>query len=124
MHFAYEGFTHYGNRRCFLFQGVEDHAPASAFSIEIALPLFMQHHIAIQEGPSFCLQLLTQASSAGAACLEKFHAYQVVGEDFRPLLVEREKRRTDKALKSQGRKFYRKPSLRSNLRMGAGKNAV
>jgi hypothetical protein len=124
MHFAYEGFTHDGNTRCFLFQGVEGHAPASAFSIEIDLPLFMQHHIAIQEGPSFCLQLLTQASSAGAACLEKFHSYQVVGEDFRPLIAERKKRETDQALKRQSRRFYRKPHLRSNLHMGTGKSAV
>lgn len=124
MHFAYEGFTHDGNTRCFLFQGVEDHAPASAFSIEIDLPLFMQHHIAIQDGPSFCLQLLTRASSAGATCLEKFHAYQVVGEDFRPLLAERAKREKEKALKTQARRLYRKPSLRSNLHMGTGKRAV
>jgi hypothetical protein len=42
----------------------------------------------------------------------------VVSEDFRPLLVEREKQRAAKALKTPPRRAVRKPSLGSNVLLG------
>ncbi len=118
MHFVYEGFTHEGNRRCFLFRGVEERAPADVFSIEVDLPLFEKNRVSVQDGPSFCLQLLTRASSAGPVQLERFHSYQVVGDDFRSLVVERERREAEKALKRRPRSPHRKPPFTSNLRLG------
>jgi hypothetical protein len=119
MHFTYEGFTHDGARRCFLFHGIHGSDPVNAFCIQVDLPLFLQNGIALQEGPMFCLQLLTIASLAGPDALDRFHAYRVVGDDLRPLLAEREKRAADKALKAHMRRPVRKPVYASNLQLSA-----
>jgi hypothetical protein len=63
MVFAYQGFTHESGRRCFLFNSVEANVPAMAFTIEVDLRLFVQYKIPVQDGPSFCLQMLTKAST-------------------------------------------------------------
>lgn len=36
-----------------------------SFSIEVDLPLLLQNRVLVQEGPIFCLQLLTAASVGG-----------------------------------------------------------
>jgi hypothetical protein len=118
MHFSYEGFTHHGSRRCFLFHGIQERDPVSAFSIEIDLPLFAENGIPVQEGPMFCLRLLTSALLDGPASLDRFHSYRVVEDDFRPLLIEREKHAAERALKARARRPVRKPSYTSNLRLG------
>jgi hypothetical protein len=118
MDFAYEGFTQEGDRRCFLFRGTSKGNPISVFSIEIDLRLLVQNRVPVQEGPMFCLQLLTTASLGGPNCLDRLHSYRVVGEDFRPLLKERERREAEKALKKPSWKSSRKPPLRSNLHLG------
>ena len=118
MHFAYEGFTHDGYRRCFLFRGINESNHVSTFSIEVDLSLFMQNHVPVQEGPVFCLQLLTTALLTGPNGLNRFHKYRVVGEDFRPMLIERERRAAEKALKKSSRKPLRKPPFASNLHLG------
>lgn len=118
MHFAYEGFTHDGYRRCFLFRGIDESNPVSTFSIEVDLSLFTQNHVPVQEGPVFCLQLLTTALLTGPNGLNRFHKYRVIGEDFRPMLIERERRAAEKALKKSSRKPFRKPSFASNLHLG------
>lgn len=118
MHFAYEGFTQDGDRRCFLFRGIEERNPTSNFAIEVDLRLLVQNRVPVQEGPMFCLQLLTSASVGGPNSLSRFHSYTVVGEDFRPILMERERRAAEKALRRPSRKPIRKPSFTSNLRLG------
>lgn len=118
MHFVYEGFTQAGSRRRFSFRRVEERTPVEVFFIDIDLPLLAQNRVSIQEGPSFCLQLLTKASSEGPICLHRLHSYLVVGEDFRPLIAERQKREAEKALKMRARTTYHKPPVRSNLRIG------
>ncbi len=117
MHFAYEGFTHNNGRRCFTFRGIEEHNPVTVFCIEVDLPLFIQNQVSVQEGPMFCLQLLTTASLAGPGFLERFQNYRVLAEDFRPLLVEREKRAAQKALKKPPRRPFRKPPSLSNIQL-------
>jgi hypothetical protein len=117
MHFAYEGFTHNDGRRCFTFRGIEEHNPVTVFCIEVDLPLFIQNRVSVQEGPMFCLQLLTTASLAGPSSLERFQNYRVLAEDFRPLLVEREKRAALKALKKPPRRPFRKPPSLSNIQL-------
>jgi hypothetical protein len=119
MVFSYEGFTHDGNIRRFLFRGIEARDPVSAFSLEIDLPLLSQNGVLVQDGPVFCLRLLTAALLAGPAVLDTFRSYRVIGADFRPLLVEREKAAAEKALKARARKPIRKPSQASNLRLNA-----
>lgn len=118
MHFAYDGFTQSGNTRRFLFRGLEERTPVNNFSIDVDLIMFLQNKVSIQEGPSFCLELLTRALAAGQAGLDRLHTYLVVGEDFRPLLVERQKKETEKAIKARNRTPYRKPPFRSNLQIG------
>ncbi len=117
LHFSYEGFTQAGNKRSFAFRGVDEHTPGALFSIQVELALFIQHRVSLQEGPSFCLQLLTNACALGAVSLGRLENYTVIGEDFRPLTVERQRREAEKALKKQARSPYRKPSFSSNLRM-------
>jgi hypothetical protein len=118
MQFAYDGFTQDGDRRCFLFRGIEERNPTISFSIEVDLPLFVQNRVPVQEGPMFCLQLLMTASVGGPTCLNRFQSYTVVREDFRPLLIERERRAAEKALKKPSRKPFRKPPFTSNLHLG------
>ena len=108
MHFAYQGFTQNGDTRCFLFRDTEEHDPARVFSIEIDLRLLMQNQVPVQEGPMFCLQLLTNASLGGPAYLNRFYSYRVVGQDFRPLLMERERMAAEKAMRKISRKPFRK----------------
>ena len=117
MQFTYEGFTHNGTRRCFSFRAVEKEIPDRIFLIAVELPLFAKNRVPVQDGPSFCLQLLTRALSAGSGSLDKLLSYQVVNEDFRPLLVERERRAAAEAVKRRARNNYRKPPLASQLRM-------
>lgn len=118
MHFAYEGFTQNGNSRCFRFRGIEERNASAVFAIEVDLRLLLQNRVPVQEGPMFCLQLLTTASAGGPNCLNKFHSYRAVGEDFRPLLVERERSAAEKALKKRSRKPVRKPTPPSSLHLG------
>ena len=118
MHFAYEGFTHHGDVRNFLFSGKDGRDTVDTFCIEVAFLLFSQNRVSLQEGPQFCLQLLETASMAQPSDLDRFHHYSVVSEDFRPLLVEREKKLTERAVKAAARRPLRKPSTRSNLVLG------
>jgi hypothetical protein len=116
MHFVYEGFTHDGGTRRFMFRGVEERSRASVFTIDVALPLFAENRVSVQDGPAFCLQLLTTASLGDPSQLERLQHYKVVEEDFRPLLIERERRAAEKALKKAPRRPFRKPPISSNLR--------
>jgi hypothetical protein len=116
MHFVYEGFTHDGGTRRFMFRGIEERSPASLFSIQVALPLLAENRVSVQDGPAFCLQLLTAACLNGPSQLDSLHDYEVVREDFRPLLVERERRAAEKALKKAPKRPFRKPAITSNLR--------
>jgi hypothetical protein len=126
--FAYQGFTHDSGKRSFLFHSVEARVPAMAFLIEIDLRLLLQYKISVQDGPSFCLQMLTKASAEGQAHLDKLRSYRVVGEDFRPLVAEREKKEAEKVLRWRAQKQLR---VAANLRTphgkasaAGGKNAV
>ena len=118
MHFSYEGFTHEGDRRCFTFRGIEELSPPIIFAIEIDLALLCRNRIPVQEGPAFCLQMLTTASLAGPTFLERFHNYRVLESDFHSLLVERERRAAEKALKKPPRRPFVRPSFRANVHLG------
>jgi hypothetical protein len=120
MHFAYEGFTQDNERRRFTFRGIEERSPVSVFCLEVDLPLFIQNRVPVQDGPMFCLQLLTAASLSGSLCLERFQNYRVLPEDFRPLLIEREKRAAEKALKKPPRRPFHKPGKISNINLTSG----
>ena len=115
MHFTYEGFTHRGDTRCFVFRDAGEPGTALVFTIEIDLPLLFRNHISVQEGPGFCLKLLTTAAISGPEFLEKFRQYRVLQEDFRSLLVDRERRAAERACKKAPRRPIRKPSSTSNV---------
>jgi hypothetical protein len=118
MHFAYDGFTQEGDERCFLFRGIEERNLTTAFAIAIDLRLLMQNHVLVQEGPMFCLRLLTNASLSGPDGLNRFQHYQVVREDFQPLLLERARIAAEKARKTPARRPVRRPPVTSNLHLG------
>jgi hypothetical protein len=119
MHFAYEGFTQNDDRRCFTFRGMEDYTAVSVFCIEVELPLFARNRVLVQEGPMFCLQLLMTANVAGPSFLERFRSYRVLEADFRPLLLEREKRAAEKAMKKTPPRPFRKALPISNIRLAS-----
>jgi hypothetical protein len=118
MRFAYDGFTQDGDKRCFLFRGMEEHNPATVFAIAIDLPLLMQNHVLVQEGPMFCLQLLMNASLSGPDGLDRFQHYQVVREDLQPLLLERARIAAEKARKTPTRRPVRRSPFTPNLHLG------
>ena len=111
MVFAYQGFTHESGRRCFLFNSVEANVPAMAFTIEVDLRLFVQFKIPVQDGPSFCLQLLNKASTDGSSYLDKLRRYEVIGEDFQPMVMEREKKEAEKTMKLREQKRVRTAAM-------------
>jgi len=82
-----------------------------AFTIEVDLRLFVQYKIPVQDGPSFCLQMLTKASTAGSSDLDKLRRYQVVGEDFQPMVMEREKKEAEKTMKWREQKRIRTAAM-------------
>jgi len=106
------------DRRYFTFRGIEEHTPISVFCIEIDLSLLAQNRVPVQEVPLFCLQLLTTALLMGPNGLDRFHKYRVIAEDFRPMLIERERRAAEKALRKSSCKPFRKPPFASNLHLG------
>jgi hypothetical protein len=118
MHFAYQGFTHDRDTRCFRFRGIEELSPPIDFSIEIDMPLLSRTHVPVQDGPTFCLQLLVAAAFGGPGFLERFRHYRVIESDFRPLLVERARQAAEKAMREPPRQPARKPSSVSNVHLG------
>lgn len=119
MNFTYQGFTHIDGTRCFTFRSAktEDH-PITNYRIRVDLLLLARLGVAVQDGPMFCLEMLNTASIAGSASLAKLHRYQLVEEDFRPLLIEREKAAAVKAAKRFLRKPFAKHSPQSNFVLG------
>ena len=117
MNFAYEGFTQDHDRRCFTFRGMENYHPVRVFSIELDLPLFAQNRITVQEGPMFCLQLLTSALQAGPSFLEKLQHYRILSEDLRTLLQEREQQAAEKALRKTPHRPLQKPLSVSQIQL-------
>src|SRR3569833_2929736 len=99
MHFLNDGLTHSDDTRCFRFRSIEAHNPVAIFTIKIDLQLLTDYRIPVQEGPMFCLQLLTNALAAGPDDLGRLHSYSVAAADFRPLLVERERKTAENAMK-------------------------
>jgi hypothetical protein len=118
VHFTYQGFTHKGDRRCFTFRGIEEISTPVIFSIEIDLALLARNGVPVQEGPAFCLRMLTTACLAGPTFLERFHNYRVLESDFRSLLVERERRAAEKALRKPPRRPFVKPSFTADVHSG------
>jgi hypothetical protein len=116
MRFLYQGFTHDGDTRSFTFQGIDEHKVETLFSIHVNLPLFARNKVSMQDAPSFCLQLLTNACGSAPEALLKLHQYNVLQEDLLPILMDRERRAQLKSSKSAPRRILRKPSQASQIR--------
>lgn len=119
MNFTYQGFAHVEGKRRFTFRSArtEQH-PITTYLIEVDLLLLTRLGVSVQDGPMFCLEMLNTASIAGSASLAKLRKYELVQEDFRPLLVEREKVAAEKAARRSLRKPFVKHSPQSNLVLG------
>ena len=123
MHFAYDGFTQDGNRRCFLFRASEDHTSAPSFSIEVDLELLLKNQVSMQEAPLFCLNLLTDASLDKPGSLDRLRSYTLVGDDFKQLHVERQREAAERLSKKATRKPIRRHSNTSNVHLGSPSNS-
>jgi len=66
----------------------------------------------------FCLAMLNAACAAGLESLAKLQRYGLLEEDFRQLLVEREKVAAEKAARKFLRKPFAKHSPQSNVVLG------
>jgi hypothetical protein len=119
MNFTYQGFTHNGSKRCYTFCSTrtEDH-PITSYLIEVDLLLLSRLRVSVQDGPMFCLAMLNAACAAGLESLAKLQRYGLLEEDFRPLLVEREKVAAEKAARKFLRKPFAKHSPQSNVVLG------
>jgi hypothetical protein len=116
MHFVYDGFTHQGGTRSFMFRSIDSgYKACDLFCIEVDMPLFTQNRIPMQEGPMLCLHLLEVAAVAGPTSLERFRNYRVLAEDFRPFLVQRARTAAEKALKAPRRPSNQKMVAASNV---------
>lgn len=54
----YLGFEHRGRIRAYLFESAEPGTGRRMFTVSADLALFARHHVAMQEGPALCLNLL------------------------------------------------------------------
>jgi hypothetical protein len=119
MNFTYQGFTHNNSKRCFTFWSKRAESdPITSYFIEVDLMLLSRFRVSVQDGPMFCLDMLKAASADGLKSLTRLHRYRLVEEDFRPLLVEREKVAAEKASRGFMRKPFVKHSRRSNVVLG------
>jgi hypothetical protein len=123
MHFAYDGFTQEGNRRCFLFRAAEEHISTGGYSIQVDLGLLLKNQVPMQEAPMFCLHLLTDASLGGPGNLDRLRRYTVIGDDFKQLHVERQREAAERLSKKASRRPIRKHSNMSNLHLGSFSNS-
>ena len=114
MRFLYRGFTHDGDTRLFTFQGIDEDKVETLFYIKVNLSLLAQNKLAVQDAPSFCLQLLTNACGSTPDPLLKLRQYSIIQEDLAPVLMDRERRARLKSFKSATRRFVRKPSDSAN----------
>ena len=55
--------------------------------------------------------MLTRASAIGSPNLDKLRRYEVVGEDFQPMVVEREKKEAEKTMKWREQKRIRTATM-------------
>jgi hypothetical protein len=60
----YVGFEHRGNTRAYLFEKFVPGTEKRTFAVDTDLALFARHHVAMQEGPALCLQLLVDELDA------------------------------------------------------------
>lgn len=119
MHFAYDGFTHAGDQRCFLFRCTDKGLSSSVFLIHIDLHLLVENKLPIQAAPMFCLKMLTAASQEQPNRLDRLRTYTVIAADFDELHAEQKRQAELKASKRPPRQPVRKPSQMCGLHLGA-----
>jgi hypothetical protein len=116
MNFTYQGFTNNDSKRCFTFWSTGAGSdPITSYLIEVDLMLLSRLRVSVQDGPMFCLGMLKAASADGLESLTRLHRYRLVEEDFRPLLLEREKVAAEKAAKRSLSKPFVKHSPQCNV---------
>ena len=118
----YDGFQQEGDRRCFLFRANEKSGPGILFSIRIDLDLLLKNRIPMQAAPTFCLNLLTEASQGEPGSLDRLQSYTIVADDFMKIHMERQRQAAEKLSKKPYRRPFRTPSSSSNVRLGSSSN--
>ena len=95
MQLVYIGFSHDANFRSFRFQRVMASsrlAPRSRiveFTVRVDLQLFIQHGIPVQDGPSMCLRILTEALATEGENETAASSFVVTKEHFSAMVTAR-----------------------------------
>jgi hypothetical protein len=82
MRFSYRGFEQQQGVRRLTILGIGSEEPARGFHFNVDLLLLAQHHIGLQELPSLCFNLLTNASSECEDAVAKYNEYTIGGSDL------------------------------------------
>ncbi len=101
MNFAYDGFTHEGNKRLFHFRRINAIGPASVFTIEAELALLSGNKLSIQAAPLFCLKILESEITRGETGLDRFRPYMLGIADFAAFNAERDRLETQARFKKR-----------------------
>jgi hypothetical protein len=82
MRFSYRGFEQQRGVRRLTILGIGSEEPPRGFHFNVDLLLLAQHHIGLQELPSLCFNLLTNASSECEDGLAKYSEYTIGGSEL------------------------------------------
>jgi hypothetical protein len=121
MQFAYMGFTQEANIRHYHFQRVLLRARAARvsnvvrFTLNADLALFAHYHIPVQEGPTICLQILSDALAESEDGTVAAATYAVTPEHLSNIAMARTKAEEARHAKRRPRPPF-KPSANSQLK--------
>ncbi|HXF26879.1 MAG TPA: hypothetical protein VN610_06390 [Bryobacteraceae bacterium] len=121
MQFLFQGFSQQGKTRIYRFQGVvarERPTQASRnidFTLAVDMALLAQHHIAIQDGPALCLQILTGALTTPEDNTGRFASYAITLQDLSAFSSAKSAREESKMARRKPRRPF-KPAASSQLR--------
>lgn len=100
MELRYLGFEQQSNARCYSFHVIEKGQPTRQFRVTADLSLFLQHHVAIQEGPKLSANKL-------AADLERAFdgTHELTEDDLRSHVNARSLLEAEQALRKSKRRI-------------------
>ena len=81
MRLRYMGFEQKGGARIFKFDQVAVGADAIHMVVEIAMTLFTEFHVGIQDGPALCLYVLNAESKTGGIACQLRPSRELTGSD-------------------------------------------
>ncbi len=113
MQFSYRGFQQKLGVREYTFSGLVNKQPDRVFHLTADLSLLAQHRVSIQEGPSLCTHLLTDALEQGEHLLDRYTQYEVSAPDLVAFTAPRRALAATRANRPPTRLHRPKPSQNS-----------